>query len=101
MDDDAKYYTIQIKGTAYRFTPVTSEDVLTIQTLSSMGAGTAVYVKALMDIMSASVGDEQWKALIDRVAAREVRYDDLFGAFKRLAERQGKDLTPEDESASG
>lgn len=89
MDDDT-YFTVQIKGTAYRFQPFTEVDITMVQTLSAMGASTPQVVKALMDTLSASAGDEQWQALIGRVAAREVDISDLMSAFKRLVERQGK-----------
>jgi hypothetical protein len=87
--DDETYFTVQVKGTAYRFRPFETAELTKIQTLSLMGAH-AQMIKAAMDMVSASVGPAQWDALVGRVSAGELVLEDIVGAMKRVADRQGK-----------
>jgi len=88
--DDTRHYTVQIKGTAYRFKPFAADDLERVQTLSLMGAGTEM-IKAAMDMTSTSLGEDQWAAIIARVQAKELVITDIVSAMKRVAERQGKE----------
>lgn len=90
MGDEQKYFTIQVKGEAYRFTPVSEDDSVMIQTLVSMGAGQNKLLKGLMRILRDASTEEQWDKLSDRVVDREISLPEMMGAFKRLSERTAK-----------
>lgn len=91
MDDESKHYTIQVKGAAYRFAPLTPEGVTTVSVVNAMGVGPDKVLKALMRVLAASAGPEQWDELTDRLIESQITVQDLAGVFKRLAERQAKD----------
>ena len=95
--DDNKYFTVQVKGTAYRFHPFTEEDLSKVQTLSLMGANVEM-VKAAMTMVSVSVGPEQWAAIIKRVSSGEVVLEDLVSVLKRVTERQVKEAQSADKA---
>lgn len=91
MDDD-KQYTIQIKGTAYRFRPVPTEDLSMMIMVLNMGASQTKTLKALSRVVSNSAGAEQWDALTDRLIAGEVAIEEItVDVVKRLVARQNKD----------
>lgn len=95
MDDD-KRYTIQIKGTAYRFKPISSEDLSMVVMVLNMGASQTKALKALSKVVSNSAGPEQWDALTDRLIASEVNIEEItVGVVKRLIERQKRDALPD------
>lgn len=92
---DEKYYTIQVKGTAYRWQPIPASDVEMLATVVNMGASTLKSYKALLRILAASAGPEQWDVISDRLIERELSTEDFSGVFKRLIERQRKDTGPD------
>jgi len=95
--DDVKYYTVQLKGVAYRFTPLDPEDVKKLVTALHLNLTGAKMVKALTKILAESAGVEQWDAITDRYMADELELDDFtVRLFERLIKRQDKDgaLTP-------
>jgi hypothetical protein len=96
---DEKYYTVQLKGVAYRFAPLDPEDVKKLITALHLNVSGAKMVKALTKILSESAGDEQWDAITDRYLSDELQLDEFtVGLFERLIKRQDKDgaLTPVD-----
>ena len=95
--DDNKYFTVQVKGTAYRFRPFTEKDLSKVQTLSLMGA-TVEMVKAAMTMVSVSVGPEQWAAIVKRVSDGEVVIGDLVSVLKRVTDRQVKEAQSADKA---
>lgn len=91
MDDD-KQYTIQIKGTAYKFRPIPDEDLARIQLVFNMNASLPKTLKAITRLLKESVGGEQWDALTDRLIDKEITLDEMVSLpIKRLVERQVKD----------
>jgi hypothetical protein len=90
MDDDT-YYTIQIKGTAYRFQPVPEDTVATLMVVLNMGASVDKSVKALMRALGRSAGPEQWDEITDRLIEGELTVNDVsITLFKELVKRQSK-----------
>ena len=90
--DDTKQYTIQIKGTAYKFRPIPDNDLVKIQLIFNMNASVAKTLKAVTLILKTSVGDDVWDELTDRLIVNEISVEDLVsGPIKKLIERQVKD----------
>ena len=92
---DEKYYTIQVKGTAYRWRPIPPSDVEMLATVVNMGASSLKAYRALLRVLAASAGPEQWDVISDRLIDRELSTDDFSGVFKRLIDRQRKDAGPD------
>lgn len=86
--DDEKHFTIQVKGTAYRFRPLPDDDVNMVVTVLSMGVGLQHSLKALSQPLSASLGEEQWGQFVGRMVAKELTATDLTKAFETLLKRQ-------------
>lgn len=99
MGDENKYYTIQVKGAAYRWRPIPASDVEMLATVVNMGASTLKSYKALLRILAASAGPEQWDVISDRLIERELGTEDFSNLFRRLIDRQRKDA--ESEPADG
>lgn len=96
---DEKYYTIQIKGTAYRFKPLPPEDIKRVVMMSQMDPTGMKSFKLLCRILSESCGQETWATLLDRFLEGEVNERELSSdVFNKLLKRQDKDsaLTVED-----
>ena len=94
---DEKKYTIQIKGTAYRFNAVTPEDATMLVTVMNMNASPAKSIKALTKTLGVAAGAEQWDAITDRLILGEITLQDLTDVFRKLMKRQGSD-TPADDA---
>lgn len=89
---DEKYYTIQIKGTAYRFRPLPSDDVTRLLLVLNMGASPAKSFKALSRVLAESAGPEQWDAITDRLIDKELTIPEVTSdIFKKIVSRQAKD----------
>ena len=98
---DEKYYTVQLKGTAYRFQPLPPEDVTKLVTALHLSLPGQKIVKALTRVLAASAGAEQWDAITDRYMADEIELNEFtVQLFERLIKRQDKDglLTPADDA---
>lgn len=94
---DEKYYTVQLKGVAYRFQPLPPEEVTKLVTALHLSLSGAKMVKALTKLLAESAGEEQWDAITDRYMAGELPLEEFTtGLFNRLIKRQDKDgaLTP-------
>jgi len=87
MDDD-KYFTIQVKGTAYRFSPIPEEALAMVLTVVNMRVSQAKSLQAISQVLRESGGEEQWDALADRMIAGEVKPADLADIFKEIMKRQ-------------
>lgn len=85
---DEKYFTIQVKGTAYRFRPFPEDDIAMVVTVFGMGVGISHSMKALAGPLSESLGDEQWDAMVNRMVRKELTASDLAEAFKTVLKRQ-------------
>jgi hypothetical protein len=95
--DDSKQYTVQIKGTAYRFTPIPSDDFERVVMVMNMNASAPKVLKGLTSILKRSAGDDQWDAITDRLIAQELDIEDVtVKLFRKLIERQSKDQAPAD-----
>ena len=92
MDDDTKQYKIQFKGTAYTFMAIPEDDIVMITTVANMGASPLKAYKALLRVLGASAGKEQWDAITDRLIAKEVGINDFSDLFTRLMNKQRKDM---------
>lgn len=92
---DEKQYTIQVKGTAYKFAPISPEDATMLVTVMNMNASPTKSIKALMKALKVASGAEQWDAITDRMISDEITLQDLMDAFGKLMKRQGKDA-PDD-----
>lgn len=99
MDDSSKYYTIQIKGTAYRFAPIPTDDLERLIMVMNMNAGALKTVKAVTSALKAAAGAEQWDAITDRLISKELELTDVTSELlKKIMKRQGKDApAPDDE----
>ena len=98
MGDD-KRYTIQIKGTAYRFKPLPEEDITRIVLVSNMNASSTKTIKIVFKVLSEAAGPEQWDALTDRLIAKEISVNDIAtDLFAKLVKRQSKDAGAADDA---
>lgn len=92
---DEKYYTIQIKGKAYRFKPLSTEDLERVIMIRNMSVSEMKTIRALTRVLSTSAGPEQWDDLTDRYVAKEIDLTDFTVAvFQKLIKRQDKDASP-------
>lgn len=94
MGDEQKYYTIQVKGTAYRFAPLEPDDVKKVVIIAQMDPTGMKSFKVLSTVLAKSAGPEQWSELLDRYLAGEVTESEITAQiFGRLIKRQDKDGT--------
>lgn len=96
MGDD-KYYTIQVKGTAYRFEPMPPEEMAKFAIVANMGASPTKTIKVLTHVLGKAAGPEQWDAITDRLINDEIVMKDLVDLFGKLVKRQNKDAPPADD----
>lgn len=89
---DEKYYTVQLKGVAYRFQPLPSEDVKRLGVALHLSLKGAKMIQALTRVLSESAGETQWDAITDRYLAGELELEEFtVRLFERLFKRQVKD----------
>ena len=89
---DEKYFTVQVKGTAYRFQPIPPDDLAMIMFVMNMGATGTKTIKAVAKVMSVSAGAEQWDAITDRLIAGEVTIKEVtVSLLEKIVKRQKKD----------
>jgi hypothetical protein len=98
MGDETKY-KIQIKGTAYTFAPIPSEDISKVVTIISLSVTPEKTAKLLTRVLAASAGPQQWDEitdlwLTDRATLREITID----IFEKILKRQGKNAAPADDA---
>lgn len=92
---DEKYYTIQIKGKAYRFKPLPTEDLERVIMIRSMSVSEMKTIRALTRVLSTAAGPEQWDDITDRYVAKEIDLTDFtVDVFQKLIKRQDKDAPP-------
>lgn len=93
---DEKQYTIQVKGTAYRFRPVSDDDLARVQIIFNMNASSHKMIKAITAILRDSLGTEQWDELTDRLISKDLDLSDIVVVpLKKLIEKQLKDRAPQ------
>lgn len=98
MGDD-KYYTIQIKGKAYRFKPLPTPDLERIIMVRNMNVSETKVIKALTKALATSAGPEQWDEITDRYVAGEIELTAFtVDVFQKLIKRQDKDAAPADDA---
>jgi len=98
MGDD-KYFTIQIKGTAYRWRPIPSDDLAKIIVVMNMGASSQKSLKALMKVLAKSAGPEQWDAITDRYIDGEIELAEYTNdVLRKILKRQDKDAPATDDA---
>lgn len=90
--DDTTYFTVQIKGEAYRFKPFPPEDLERVTMIMHLGVSGSKSIRALTRLLAASAGEEQWDKITDRYMNGEITdvQDITVSLFKRLLERQAK-----------
>lgn len=89
---DEKYFTVQVKGTAYKFQPISEDDLAMIMFVMNMGATGTKTIKAVTKVLSASAGAEQWDAITDRLIAGEVTIKEVtVSLLEKIVKRQQKD----------
>lgn len=82
-------FKIQIKGTAYTFKPIPPDDATRVIVVINMGASMTKPIKAIMAVLKASAGPEQWDAITDRLIAGELSLEDISSKlFKEIIDRQ-------------
>jgi len=90
--DDTKQYTIQVKGKAYKFTPIPDSDIEKIMMLMNMNASPFKIVKGLTYVLKDSSGEDQWDEITDRMITGELGIRDItVEIFDKLVKRQRKD----------
>lgn len=89
---DEKYYTVQVKGQAYRFRPLAPDSLERIALVQSMSVDQAKIIKAItLALAEASVGDS-WGRLTDRWLAKELTIQEsTVDLLKTLVDRQKAD----------
>ena len=92
MGDDT-YYTVQVKGTAYRFKPIPQDDLAMVLTVANMGASQVKILKALNKVIGDSAGAEQWDQITDRLIAGEIKPAELYDLFRNIMKRQNEKPT--------
>lgn len=93
---DEKQYTIQIKGTAYRFRAVPQEELAKFAIVANMGASPTKTIKVLTHVLGKSAGTEQWDAITDRLIDGEIVLSNLTEAFGKLVKKQTQDAPADD-----
>jgi hypothetical protein len=88
---DETYFTIQVKGTAYRFKPIPPDDLAMVMTVVNMGASQSKSLKALGKVLADSAGPEEWDAIADRLVAREIEPAELSQIFREIMKRQDQE----------
>lgn len=87
-----KYYTIQVKGTAYRFAPIDAKAFETLVMVNNMSASPMKAVKALTQALAKSAGPDQWDEITDRLLAGELEARDVtVTLLEKILKRQAKD----------
>jgi hypothetical protein len=90
---DEKYYTIQIKGTAYRFKPLSPVDIKKVVFISQMDPTGLKSFKVLSRVLSESAGMDQWGQILDRYLADELKETEFTSdIFAKLIKRQDKSV---------
>lgn len=100
--DDTKRYTLQVKGIAYRFTPLDMGDLERVNLLGHMDVSAGVTTKAIMRLLKNSLGADEWDNLAMRFVTKEVEITELKSILERLVKKTIKDAkagadTPDDE----
>lgn len=91
MGDD-KYYTIQVKGEAYRFRAIDPEDFERIALVQSLSVNSGKTIKAVTNALSGCALDDAWGLLTDRYLAKEITLQELTtDILSKLIERQTAD----------
>jgi hypothetical protein len=90
---DNKQYTIQVKGTAYRFQPIPLGDIEKVNLVLHMNASPMKSFKMLTRVISESAGPDQWDALTDLLIESQVTLDEITSQiFSKICKRQMKDM---------
>lgn len=89
---DEKYYTVQVKGQAYRFRPLDPTSLERIMLVQSMTSDQSKILKAIsLALSEASVG-ESWAKLFDRWLTKEIATTEItVDLLKTLIDRQKAD----------
>lgn len=99
---DEKLFSVQIKGTAYKFKPIPKEGLTLLMLVMNMGASQTKILKALTKVLGESAGPEQWDAITDRLIDGEVSIEDVSSSLlKTIVKRQTKaeaDAVPADDA---
>lgn len=91
MGDD-KYYTVQIRGKAYRFKPIPDDDLERAVIVLQLNASDLKSIKGLTKALANSAGPDQWDEITDRYVAGEIKLTEFTSdVFKKLLKRQRDD----------
>ncbi|MFI8294026.1 hypothetical protein ACIGBL_33310 [Streptomyces sp. NPDC085614] len=89
--DDTKTFKIQLKGKAYDWRPITSEQLERLQLVIAMQASNERMLRVVARILAESAGPEQWETLSDRIVDGEISMSELLDHLQKVAARQAKD----------
>lgn len=89
--DDTKTFKIQLKGKAYDWAPITSEQLERMQLVLAMGASPERILRVITRILESSAGEQQWETLSDRIVDGEIGMEDLVDHLQKIAQKQAKD----------
>jgi hypothetical protein len=100
MDDEQNDYTMkfQVKGTAYRFAPLTGDQIFAVQLLDTK---TPQDVADMLKLLKGNTEPGDWRALWLRLTSRtdSLSLEDLSKAFVKLFERSADALKDAEQHA--
>lgn len=92
---DEKQYIVQIKGTAYRFRPIPTDDISMIMFVMNMNASGTKTIQALTRVLATSAGEQQWDAITDLLIAKRVTMEEVtVKLLEKIIAKQAKEKTP-------
>jgi hypothetical protein len=93
---DEKQYIVQIKGTAYKFKPIPTDDLSMIAFVINMNATGGKTLQALTRVLATSAGEEQWDAITDLLIAKKVTMEEVtVKLLEKIVGKQRKEKTPD------
>lgn len=90
-DEKQTYFTIQLRGKAYRFKPIPTDDLERVVVVGNMGQNKIKVLKVMMHVLERSAGEEQWDEITDRLIAEELTTAEVsYKLFETIQERMLK-----------
>lgn len=90
-DEKQTYFTVQLGGKAYRFKPMSNDDLERVVVVGNMGKNRIKVLKVMMHVLESSAGEEQWDEITDRLIAGELTTAQVsYKLFETLQDRMVK-----------
>lgn len=90
-DEKQTYFTVQLRGKAYRFKPIPNDDLERVVVVGNMSHNKMKVLKAMMHVLERSAGEEQWSEITDRLISGELTTAEVsYKLFQTLQERAAK-----------